>query len=117
MDVRVTPILTQYSSDVSFKYLLTILGVAAKERSQFTSDRFTSMSLLVKYFAYDVRSIKSHLHALNKTFANTFTARMIYFNLICTNFLVGVLYYFTQAINTFHTILNIDTIDQDMADK
>ena len=75
------------------------------------------MSLLVKHFSYDIGSFKSYLRNLNKTFANAPNARRIYFNPICTNRLLGVLYYFTQAINTFHTVPDISSIDQDMADE
>ena len=116
MAAPVDTILTRYSNDVSFTALLTTLGVGTNERDQFTTDGFTNMSLLVKHFSYDVGSFKSHLQILNKTFANAVTARRMYFNPICTNRLLGVLYYFTQAINTFHTIPDISSIDQDMAD-
>ena len=75
------------------------------------------MSLLVNNFSYDIGSFKSHLRNLNKTFANAAFAGRMYFNPICTNRLLGVLYYFTQAINTFHTIPDISSIDQDMADE
>ena len=81
MDALVDTILTRYSNDVSFTSLLTTLGLGANERSQFTTDGFTSMSLLVKHFCYDVGSFKSHLQNLNKTFANSSTlARRMYFN-------------------------------------
>ena len=113
----VNNILTRYSDDVSFRALLSTLGVSENERTQFTEDRFTSMSLLVKNFSYDVGSFKSYLQTLNKTFANTITARSVYFNPIYTNRLLGVLYYFTQAINTFHMIPDISSIDLDPADK
>ena len=76
----VNNILTRYSDDVSFRALLSTLGVSENERTQFTEDRFTSMSLLVKNFSYDVGSFKSYLQTLNKTFANTITARSVYFN-------------------------------------
>jgi len=117
MAAPVETILTRYSNDVSFTALLTTLGLGANERAQFTTDGFTHMSLLVKHFCYDVGSFKSHLQNLNKTFANAAVARRMYFNPICTNRLLGVLYYFTQAINTFHTIPDISSIDQNMADE
>ena len=117
MAALVDTILTRYSNDVSFTALLTTLGVGGNERAQFTTDGFTSMSLLVKHFSYDIGSFKSHLQTLNKTFANAVIARRMYFNPICTNRLIGVLYYFTQAINTFHTIPDISSIDQDVADE
>ena len=117
MAASVASIIAHYSSDVSFKAFLTTLGAAANERIQPITDRFTSISLLVKYFSYDVRSFKSQFHALSKTFANTVTARRMYFNPIYTNYLLGVLYCFTQVINTFHTVLYIGTFDQDLTDK
>ena len=110
-------ILTRYSSNASSTTLLTNLGIDGNERDQFATDGFENMSLLVKHFSYEIGSFKSHLRNLNKTFANAPNARRMYFNPICTNRLLGVLYYFTQAINTFHTVPDISSIDQDMADE
>ena len=110
-------ILTRYSSNTSFTTLLTNLGIDGNERDQFATDGFENMSLLVKHFPYEIGSFKSHLRNLNKTFANAPNARRMYFNPICTNRLLGVLYYFTQAINTLHTVPDISSIDQDMADE
>ena len=110
-------ILTRYSSNTSFTTLLTNLGIDGNERDQFATDGFENMSLLVKHFSYEIGSFKSHLRNLNKTFANAPNARRMYFNPICINRLLGVLYYFTQAINTFHTVPDILLIDQDMADE
>ena len=109
--------LTCYSNDDSFTELLTTLGVGENGRTQFITDGFTSMSLLVEYFSYDVGLFKSHLKTLNKTFANAVTVRRVYFNPICTNRLLGVLYYFTQAVNTFHTIPDIGSINRDLANE
>ena len=109
-------ILTRYSSNASFTTLLTNLGIDGNERDQFATDGFENMSLLVKHFSYEIGSFKSHLRNLNKTFANAPNARRMYFNPICTNRLLGVLYYFAQSINTFHTVPDILSIDQDMAD-
>ena len=88
-------ILTRYSSNASFTTLLTNLGIDGNERDQFAMDGFNNMSLLVKHLSYDIGSFKSHLRNLNKTFANAPNARRMYFNPICTNRLLGVLYYFT----------------------
>ena len=46
----VDTILTCYSYDVIFTALLTTLEIGVNERSQFTTDGFTSMYLLVKHF-------------------------------------------------------------------
>ena len=113
----VNTILARYSDNDSLTELLTTLGASENKRIQLTTSVFTSISLLVKHFSYDVGSFKSHLQTLNKTFANAVTARRMYFNLICTKPLSGVLYYFTQAGNTFHTIPDISSIDQDLADE
>ena len=110
-------ILTRYSSNASFTTLLTNLGIDENERGQFTTNGFNNMFLLVKHFSYDIGSFQSHLRNLNKTFANAAFARRMYFNPICTNRLLCVLYYFTQIINTFHTVPGISSIDQDMADE
>ena len=113
----VSTILARYSDDNSFTALLTTLGVGENKRTQFITDRFSSMSLLVKHFSYDVGLFKSHLQTLNKTFVDAVTARRMYFNPICTNRILGVLYYFTQATNTFHTFPDISSIEQDLADE
>ena len=113
----VNTVLTHYSNNNSFTEFLTTIGVGENERAQFKTDGFTSMSLLVKHFSYNVGSFKSHLQTLSKISVNAVTARRMYFNPICTNRILGVLYYFTQAINTFHTIPYISSIDQDLADE
>ena len=85
---------------------------------QFITDGFTNISLLVKHFSYDVASFKTHLQSLNKTFANAATAaRRMYFNPIQINRLLGILYYFNQSVNTFHTIPDIDRVTSDIADE
>ena len=110
------PIFTRFTTDASLENLLTRLGLGVNERQQFTTDGFTNISLLVKHFSYDVASLKTHLQGLNKTFANAAVARRMYFNPIQINRLLGVLYYFTQSVNTFHTIPDIDLVTADIAD-
>ena len=110
------PILARYTSDDNFEDLLNRLGLGVNERQQFITDGFTNISLLVKHFSYDVASFKSHLQGLNKTFANAAQARRMYFNPIQINRLLGVLHYFTQSVNTFHTIPDIDQVTADIAD-
>ena len=93
--IMASTILTRYSSNASFTTLLTNLGIDGNERDQFATDGFENMSLLVNHFSYEIGSFKSHLRNLNKTFANAPNARRMYFNPICANRLLGVLYYFT----------------------
>ena len=111
------PILTRFTADDNFEDLLDRLGLGANEMQQFITDGFTNISLLVKHFSYDVASFKAHLQSLNKTFANAATAaRRMYFNPIQINRLLGILYYFNQSVNTFHTIPDIDRVTSDIAD-
>ena len=112
------PILTRFTADDNFEDLLDRLGLGANEMQQFITDGFTNISLLVKHFSYDVASFKTHLQSLNKTFANAATAaRRMYFNPIQINRLLGILYYFNQSVNTFHTIPDIDRVTSDIADE
>ena len=113
----INPILTRFTTDASFGDLLTRLGLGANEKQQFITDGFTNISLLVKHFSYDVASFKSHLQNLNKTFANAAAVRRMYFNPIQMKRLLGVLYYFNQAVNTFHTIPDIVEVTADIADE
>ena len=74
--------------------------------------------MLVKRFSsYNIASFNSHLQSLNKTFANAAMLRRVYFNHIQMNRLLGVLYYFNQAVNTFHTIPDIVEVTADIADE
>ena len=115
--IIIPTILSKYTSEPDFTQFLTNVGVGAPESAHLITDGFTNMSMLVKHFSYDIGAFKSHLQALNKTFVNAGNARRIYYNPIIINRLVGILYYFSQAVNTFHTIPNMDEVDQDMADN
>ena len=68
--IIIRTILTKYTSEPDFSQFLTNVGLGAPESAHLITDGFTNMSLLVKHFSYDIGAFKSHLQALNKTFAN-----------------------------------------------
>ena len=81
------------------------------ERDQFITAGGINSSLLINHFSYDIASYKTHIKSLNKTFVNVRTAeRRMYYNPIQSNHLLGVLYYFNQAISTFHTLVIADLV-------
>ena len=115
IDIKVT-ITARYTEDASFELLLIRLSLGANEIDQIQTDEFTSMTLLVKYFAYDVKGFKEHLTSLNKSFAYATQTRRVYFNPIIMNILLGVLHYFDQAVHIFHTTPDINEVDVSLAD-
>ena len=74
------------------------------------------MSLLTKNFTYNVKKFKDHLSTLKKSLASANGNRRVYFNSITMNCLLGVLYYFGHAFNTYYMIPNIDEVDDNLAD-
>ena len=73
--IIIRTILSKYTSEPDFTQFLTNVGVGAPESAHLITDDFTNMSMLVKHFSYDIGAFKSHLQALNKTFANAGAAR------------------------------------------
>ena len=70
-----------YGSPASFTNLLTILRVGENERSHLTSDGFTTLREIVKYFERSSGSqIRKYFEKINSTFGSSPVNRRVYFS-------------------------------------
>ena len=104
-----------YRSEPRFNAILTRIGCGINERTRLTTDGFTTMESVVRAYTYKTDSFKSHLHSLNKAFAGH-PNNPIYFTPVVIRRLLGILFHFDQAANTFHSLPDLNGIDADTAD-
>ena len=109
-------IINRYRNSNRLDSMLTTIACQQNEAARFRIDGFTSMESLVKNYTYNTGAFKTHLNALNKTFGSHATTP-IYYNPILINRLLGILYHFDQAVNTFHQVPDIGSIDIRTADE
>jgi len=107
----------RYSHEDHFANLLDELGMSNTQVARLQSDGFTSMQILVSHYQSGGASNleKYYLRDLNKTFANSSAALRVYFNPVIMNRLCGCLNYFSLCVMSFHTIPDIDFINQEFA--
>ena len=106
----------RFRSDAHFEQMLTTIGLAAAERNRFVRDGFTNMEVMSLQYKLNVKGFKSYIENLNKTFAATSVVNMrVYFNPIKMKKIIGVVHYYDQALNAYHSIPDIDNITSDLA--
>jgi len=112
-----TTITQKYSHADHFANLLTKIGMTNTQVARLQSDGFTTMQILVSHYqSGGASSLEKYLRdLLNKTFANAAAALRVYFNPVTINCLCGCLNYFLLCKMSFHTIPDIDLIDQELS--
>ena len=106
----------RFRSNAEFTQMLQTIGLLAPERNRLTRDGFTNMEVLSLQYKMNVNGFKSYIEDLNKTFAAASTAAMrVYFNPITRKRIIGVVHYFNQALNAYHSIPDIDMITAQQA--
>ena len=87
------------------------IGLQPSERNWFICNGFTNIKGISHQYKLKVKYFNSYIGNLNKTFAAASTVAMrVYFNPIKMKRFIGVLHYFDQVLNAYHSILNIDNI-------
>ena len=94
-----------YADNNALRVMLDVIGIESHQRNRLVDDGFTSMKNIVDLHSNDVDGFKKYLTNLNKTFASSTNENLrIYFSPVDISRLVGVVYYFNHAINTFHRL-------------
>ena len=106
----------RFRSDAHFMQMMTRIGLAAAERNRFIRDGFTNMEVMSLQYKLNVKGFKSYIENLNKTFAAATAVNMrVYFNPIKMKKIIGVVHFYDQALNAYHSIPDIDNITADLA--
>jgi len=94
--------------------MLDTIGIESHQRNRLVDDGFTSMKYIIDLHSNDVDGFKKYLTNLNKTFASSTNEDLrVYFSPVDISRLVGVVYYYNHAINTFHRLPDLLLIDVD----
>jgi hypothetical protein len=94
-----------YTNEMAFRLMMRTIGVDMRERNKIISDGFKSLSTIVSHHKNDVKGFETYLSTLNKTFASASTEELrVYFSPVIIARFVGVVHYFNQSVNSFHTI-------------
>ena len=107
-----------YRNEGVLRYIMDTIGVTpVKCRSKIVDDGFTSLRAIVQHHSNDVKGFRNYLTNLNKTFASAGTAAIrVYYSPVIIARLCGVVHYYDQAVNNFHSIPDPSFITVDMAD-
>lgn len=104
-----------YNNEMAFRLMMNTIGVSMRERNKIIADGFTSLATIISHHKNDVKGFETYLSTLNKTFASASTVALrVYFSPVIIARFVGVVHYFNQSVNSFHTIpdqLYFDTDD------
>ena len=96
--------------------MLTTLGFNAAEKNRFSTDGFTTMEIFSLQFKLNLKSFKSYMKDLNKTFAASGVTNIrVYYNPIKLKRIIGVVHYYNQSLYVYHTIPDIDLITSTLA--
>ena len=109
-------VINRYRNSNRFSDMLRGINCPQNEIARLRTDGFTSMESLVKNYTYNTNAFKVHLNSLNKTFGSHQTTP-VYYNPILINRLLGVLYHFDQAVNTFHQVPDIGQMSLALANE
>ena len=103
-----------YEDNNAFRVMLDAIGIAIEQRNRLANDGFTSMKNIIDLHSNDVDGFKKYLINLNKAFASSTNENLrVYFSPVDISRLVGVVYYFNHAINTFHRLPDLLLIDEE----
>ena len=105
-----------YKDNNALCVMLKTISVKRRECDRLVDDGFKDMDEIVAHYTHDVEGFVKYLKNLNKIFASSSnSSQQVYFSPVAIQRLTGVLHYFNHAVNTFHTIPDIMTIDQAFA--
>ena len=94
-----------YNNEMAFRLMMHTIGVSMRERNKIISDGFQNLSTIISHHKNDVKGFETYLSTLNKTFASASTETLrVYFSPVIIARFVGVVHYFNQSVNSFHTI-------------
>ena len=109
-------ITARYSDQNAFMCMLDRIGCDTKEKFRLLHDGFNTMEQLVDHFMDDIDAFKKHLTNNNKTWLNHSLTRMrSFFSPVLVNKLLGVLYYYHTAVYLFHSIPDLNLVDNPSA--
>jgi len=105
-----------YQDNNAFRVMLDAIGIQLEQRNRLVNDGFNSMKDIIDLHSNDVEGFKKYLTNLNKTFASSTNEQLrVYFSPVDISRLVGVVYYFNHAINTFHRLPDLLLIDEEIS--
>ena len=111
-----TTITDRFRDNASFTTMLTTLGSNGAEINRFSTDRFATMDILSFQFKLNIKSFKSYIKGLNKTFAGSGVTNIrVYYNPIKLKRILGVVHYYHQLLYVYHTIPDIYLITDALA--
>ena len=109
-----------YQNEELFRYVMhQSIGITSLQcRTKIVDDGFSCLRDIIQHHPNDVEAVKSYLTGLNKTFASSNDMNLrVYYSPVVINRFAGVVHYYNQAVNTFHTIPDPSFMTRDKADK
>ena len=101
-----------YKHENGLRAVMKTIGLARRERDRIVSNGFEDLDEIVAHHTHDVSGFVDYMKNLNKTFASASDPDVqVYFTPVTIQRFSGVLHYFNQAVNTFHTIPDPLSID------
>lgn len=104
-------LMERYENDMGLIYVFEEIGLGNNERVRIINDGLNSIQEIVNQYGYDVKSFKTYLQNLNKTFANATGVNKVYYSPKTISELCGCLFYFNHCLNTLHIIPDVMQVD------
>ena len=105
----------RYTISQSINYIFHEIRLPNRERTRLINDGLTSIEALVNMYGHNIKSFRTYLEGLNKTFASSSTAaNRVYYTPIIITKLIGVLFYFSHCVETLHKMPDVLSIDNDI---
>ena len=104
----------KYSDQGTFISLLGRIGVSSTAQAKLIEDDFIHMKAVIDNYNGNVNELESYLKNINKSYsAGTAKKTGIRFSPVVMKRLIGTVFFFTQAVNCFHHIPDLDLVEVD----
>ena len=107
-----------YESAEALRYVMHSIGIRqVNARNKIIDDGFNSLKSIVVMHTMCDQGFKKYLNGLNKTYATASDRRQrVHFSPIAIERFSAIVFYYDQAVHSYHSIPDMGLVDADMAD-